>query len=291
MPKRSLPLIIAGMLVVAIVLAWLVVAYVGVGSVGIRLGSKVLYMPEMPETAKVADSLDWQPIGRFGSAVGYLPLVRKVSLGDYARMYLVRLDARDVGFQVLYSPKYASCEEFAKTNSLDVCINGSFFSNAPLGLVVSGGHKVTPPHKFMQGYFVVDSSGRPDVLIGELGDRQNIKEALQSFPALIKDGHILVSSDSKRHKSWYNAASRAARSAIAKGKNGDIYLVVIKRRGVSFGELAWLLYVLGMESAFCLDGGGSAQLYVNAGKIRINLEGDPVPVVLGVRLTEPAKEQ
>lgn len=103
-------------------------------------------------------------------------------------------------------------------------------------------------------------------------ERGTVPAALNAFPQvvgagplLLRDGRVVLDAAAEEFSPAF-ARQRAARSAIARDTDGNLLLVNFGSypgsKGVTLGEAARLLQLLGARDALNLDGGSSASLYL-----------------------------
>jgi hypothetical protein len=127
---------------------------------------------------------------------------------------------------------------------------------------------------------------------GNLSKSVPARIAVAGFSGLVREGRLLDTTEAPLHP----------RTAAGVDREGRIlWLVVVDGRqkgyseGMSTGELAVLMKDLGCDGAINVDGGGSSIMLLAAGDgpLRVmNRPSDPstrpVPVMIGVRLRQPA---
>ena len=94
---------------------------------------------------------------------------------------------------------------------------------------------------------------------------------LVAGPMLIENGRTIVGNSSR---------DRHPRSCIGVKKDGTVVLLTVdgrkeKAAGMSFGELAYVARLLGLEQAVNLDGGGSSTLWTKSRNL-VNVPSDKV---------------
>jgi hypothetical protein len=160
-------------------------------------------------------------------------------------------------------------------------INGAFYEEGPMGLVVSGGRQEAPATS-RGGSGVVAAGPMPVFIVHRDQWRPGPAEALQSIDRLVDRGHSLVNPRADDR--------RSARSAVAIGE-GALWLVATSREesvqvepgglrlkaaegeGLTLSETAALLVELGAVQALNLDGGISTQMAAQVGEQRWTLHG------------------
>ena len=243
----------------------------------------------------IAAAVEWKQASP-GLRMGRLQLGREYGVSDFS-LVMLEVDPAAVDVTVQYSKKRRYCGQWLEHLNLNGCINGSLFATKPLGLVIHEGKVEVTRHRTMLGYLVVPKEGRPRVLVGKSFSAADIKEAVQSFPALIKDGVILKSvKGNGGGEDRFDSDVTARRTVVGEDARGHLLFAVTDTLtgGLSFSELATLLAALGWQQAVCLDGGASAQLSLETELLRSDVTGvDPVPVIIGLRLRDipssPAK--
>lgn len=187
-----------------------------------------------------------------------------------------------------YGQRRDSVKSLVKRARAVAGINANFFDDRgnPLGLVISRGithHKLHKGGRTLSGVFAVTSGG---VLIANRSafDARPALEAVQAGPRLIEHGKAIPGLiDTSPH-------SRRAGVCIDASRRVVLYTVTSSLYGISLDRLIELLRSdpIRCVEALNLDGGGSAQFYLNPmprpdGRLpEISIEGDDVPVVLGL---------
>ncbi len=238
--------------------------------------------PEPPDTG-------WQPLQ---SGVELRQV--RVETGDVAeRLTLVRLDPTAVHFRVHYDP-VAPCPVSAWADRLQplLVINGGYFTpeNETVGLLISDGRVWGIPYGGFAGMFAVSPHPGPPpqgeggemVSVRWLHDQpydpdEPLKEALQSFPVLVKPGGVMgfpADADDGRP---------ARRTVVAQDRQGRILLIVAPRGYLSLHELACFLAEsdLDLDVALNLDGGFSTGLWLKTDEKSVEIDSRiPVPSVI-----------
>lgn len=163
----------------------------------------------------------------------------------------------------------AKTSEIAKANNALLAINGDYYGSQESGYVLRNGVL----------YRSAPASGREDLVIYADGsfaivseDRVSAQQLLAdgavqvlSFgPALVADGEIAVIEGTEVGK----AMNSNPRTAIGVIDTLHYVLVVSDGRtdasaGLTLYQLAGFMHALGAETAYNLDGGGSATMYFN----------------------------
>ncbi len=230
-------------------------------------------------TAEVPDT-GWQYL-QPGVELRSLAVTTEVGV---ERLTLVRIEPQEVTFRVHYTPGSAQrVSTWAKQSGATVVINGSYFTQELLttGLLVSQGQQYGVSYGDFAGMFAV-SGGAVSVRwlrTWPYNPNEELQEALQSFPMLIKPGGIMgfpADADDGRI---------ARRSVIAQDQRGRILLISAPRGYFSLHALAmWLAGSdLELDVALNLDGGTSTGLWIEAGPISAQIDSlTEVPAVLTV---------
>lgn len=180
-----------------------------------------------------------------------------------ASISVVRIDPDQARFRVGYAPDQPPpLSTWCADKHVQVAINGGFFEQnyRSTALVISSGTPSGNSYDGMGGMFAVDTSG--SVSLRYLGDHpydsnEQLQEALQSWPMLIKPGGILTYTSTDN-------SERARRSVIARDSQGHILLIACSSSTFTLHGLAdWLLKSdLDIDAALNLDGGSSTGLCV-----------------------------
>lgn len=200
---------------------------------------------------------------------------------------LLRFDSGLIVPRVLYADQFhlkgASAKTFAEKSGAIAAINANYFDEKgrPLAYLKTAEKEINSTvskHALYTGIFGVRE------LVPFVAHRDNFQpsqasEALQSGPLLLNKGAVEMLNGSARY---------ARRSVIGMDKEGRILIGVTDAvlGGLSFPELQELFTSsnrrLDATELLNLDGGGSAQLYVKAGKFEEWLSGtSEVPVAIG----------
>ena len=182
----------------------------------------------------------------------------------------------------------ASARTLCKKAKAVACINANFFdeNGKPLGLIVTRGLTLQGLHrggKTLTGVFQI-SRQLPSIVNRTDFSAAAVVEAVQAGPRLISGGVPVVGLRED------TSSNRRSGVCIDREQRVILYLLNTGFFGTSLKHLrdALISSMIGCEDALNLDGGGSAQLYiepshVQTGQAPIDLEGtDDVPLVLGV---------
>jgi uncharacterized protein YigE (DUF2233 family) len=253
--------------------------------------SVVAFASQAQQALKIGTTLtvtDWGSWNTIRKGVEFRKIIMERS-GSNATMEfkLLRFDSGLIVPRVLYADlfhlKGASAKTFAEKSGAIAAINANYFDEKgrPLAYLKTAGKEVNSTvskHALYTGIFGVRE------LVPFVAHRDNFQpsqasEALQSGPLLVHKGAVEMLNGSARY---------ARRSVIGMDKGGRIVTGVTDAvlGGLSFPELQELFSSsnqrLDATDLLNLDGGGSAQLYVKAGKFEEWLSGtSEVPVAIG----------
>jgi hypothetical protein len=224
------------------------------------------------------------------------------------RLTIVRLDPATVRFRVRYAPGAPlPLSGWAARLQSALIVNGGYFTpeNETAGLLISGGQAWGTPYGDFAGMFAVSLS-TPSVNFAhpeaeatphtaEPGEEERasvrwlhtqpydpaepIKEAVQSFPVLIKPGGVMgfpADADDGRP---------ARRTVVAQDLQGRILFIVAPRGHLSLHALARSLAEsdLGLDVALNLDGGFSTGLWLQTEEKAVKIDSlVPVPSIISV---------
>lgn len=228
--------------------------------------------PEPPDTG-------WQPL-----QPGVELRQVRMETGEVAeRLTIVRLDPAAVHFRVHYDPvSPRPVSGWAERLQRLLIVNGGYFTpqNETAGLLISGGRAWGTSYGDFAGMFAVSPDGR--VSVRWLRDQpynpdEPLKEALQSFPVLVKPGGVIgfpADADDGRP---------ARRTVVARDLEGRILFIVAPRGYLSLHELACFLAGsdLNLDVALNLDGGFSTGLWLKTDEMSVEIDSlVPVPSVI-----------
>ncbi|MEE8391162.1 MAG: phosphodiester glycosidase family protein [Anaerolineae bacterium] len=232
------------------------------------------FTPEPPDTG-------WQPLQ---PGVEWRQV--RVETGEVAeRLTIVRLDPTAVRFHVHYDPSTPRpVSEWANLIQPLLLINGGYFTpeNKTVGLLISDGQIWGTSYGDYAGMFAVTTDGQVDVRWLQnrpYNPNEPLKEALQSFPVLVKPGGVMgFPADA-------GDGRPSRRTVVAQDSQGRILLLVAPRGYLSLHELARFLAEsdLDLDVALNLDGGYSTGLWLKAGEQPVEINSlVPVPSVISV---------
>jgi hypothetical protein len=237
-------------------------------------------------TLTVADSGSWKTVQK-GIEFRQIALER-TEPSQTLDLKLLRFDIQWVLPRVLYSGQFqlkgASAKTFAEKTGAIAAINANYFDEKgrPLAYLKTAEREINPAiskHALYTGIFGVRDAA-PFVVHRDNFQPARTSEALQTGPLLLnRSAAIEVMNGLGRY---------ARRSVIGIDKEGRVIIGVTDAilGGLNFTELQelftgikWQLNTLDLLN---LDGGGSAQLYVKAGKFEEWVSGtSEVPVAIG----------
>jgi uncharacterized protein YigE (DUF2233 family) len=201
---------------------------------------------------------------------------------------LVRFDPRAIAPRILYGRDFqlngASSKIFAEKSGAIAAINANYFDEKgrPLAYLKTAEKEINrgvSKHALYTGVFGL-RIGSPFVTHRDEFNPSQASEALQSGPLLLHRGEPV---EVMRGLSPY-----ARRAVVGIDKDGRVIVAVTDAvlGGLSFAELQELFAnpkaQLNTPNLLSLDGGGSAQLYLKAGKFEEWVVGTTeVPVAIG----------
>jgi uncharacterized protein YigE (DUF2233 family) len=205
------------------------------------------------------------------------------------RIKILRISLEHFQVRVLDSRAFGEIKleikELAKKTHALAAINGGFFMPGfqPLGLLIMDGKEVNPLRNADWGVFLVENHSAQIIHTREYRDGRNIFQALQVGPRLVVRGREL---QMKKQK--------ARRAAVGITAKNQIILVHTNDTEVYAQDLARIFCLPesqgGLEcvDALSLDGGPSAQMYVEYKSLKIDIPGGwGVPNGIGVFKRKP----
>lgn len=172
----------------------------------------------------------------------------------------------------------ATTSEIAQSNDAIFAINGDYYGFRDYGYVLRNGTLYRDTTGEAED-LVIDNTGNFSFIdesdsSSESLDLTTIWQILSFGPALMRDGEIVVDSNSEVSQS----KSSNPRTAI--GMIAPLHYVIIvsdgrtsESAGLSLLELAQTFADLGCQSAYNLDGGGSSTMYFNGEIVNIPTDG------------------
>jgi Phosphodiester glycosidase len=237
-------------------------------------------------TLNVTDAGAWRAVQR---GVEFRKLAMERLEPAYGlELKLLRLDSQFIVPRVLHAGQFqlkaASARMFAELAGAIAAINANYFDEkgralAYLKTAEKEINRGVSKHALYTGIFGLSESG-PFVTHRDEFQPAQAGEALQSGPLLLhRNAPVEVMTGLGRY---------ARRSVIAMDKDGRLIVAVSDALigGLSFAELQELFiqpkWQMNAVELLNLDGGGSAQLYLKAGKFEEWLPGtSDVPVAIG----------
>ena len=252
----------------------------------VSFASQVQQKLKVATTLTVADSGSWKTVQK-GVEFRRIALER-TEPSQTLDLKLLRFDIQWVLPRVLYSGQFqlkgASAKTFAEKTGAIAAINANYFDEKgrPLAYLKTAEKEINPAiskHALYTGIFGVRDA-TPFVVHRDNFQPAQTSEALQTGPLLLnRSAAIEVMNGLARY---------ARRSVIGIDKEGRVIIGVTDAilGGLNFTELQELFtgmkWQLNTPDLLNLDGGGSAQLYVKAGKFEEWVSGtSEVPVAIG----------
>lgn len=207
------------------------------------------------------------------------------------RLHLLRVDLQRFEIRVIDAREFGRSADFvqnlAKQSKAIAVLNANFFdqNQRPLGLVLQHRQIKAPPRNVAWWAFVV-SKGKQLRFIKSLSRQtlQRYEQGVQAGPRLVVQGSPMTLKQEVSLK-----------SAIGIDAQGRAVLVA-SEGPVEINHLARLLAQkeseggAGLKEALNLDGGASAQLFVQKGGFYLSLPGlSRVPIALGIFARHPAQ--
>lgn len=265
---------------------------------GLLLACEVASLPTLPtQTSTPTPLMTALPTGTFAPSptpepidTGWQPAVSGAEIRvvevytsfGLERLSIVRIQPNLVRFRVLYArgdPR--ALGTWAYENNAFLVVNGGYFSEdyVALGLTISDGQIYGTSYPDYAGMFAVSQQEVASVRWlrwQPYYPGENLREAVQSFPVLVKPGGIMgfpADGDDGRP---------ARRTVIAQDVMGNILMMVAPRGYFNLHELAvWLSTSdLSLDTALNLDGGPSSGLWM-PGYVTVD-SAVPVPQVIAV---------
>ena len=261
------------------------------GERGLRFASLVLILAASPllmgQAAKTSAESVWQKIDE-GFEVMSMQLESQ-AYGTSSKLKILRINPDRFQVRVIDSRAFGvdrmGIKALARRAQALAAINGGFFlpDYQPLGILIVDGRQANPLRKADWGVFLMQDN-RPRIIhTNEFHSEGSITQALQVGPRLVVEG---------KEKIMKKQAAR--RSALGITYNRQIILLNTEDTDAYFQDLARLFRLPGSEGglecrdALALDGGGSAQMYVEFKSLNIDIPGQwAVPNGIGVFKKEP----
>ncbi len=174
---------------------------------------------------------------------------------DFFKLWAVDALKSDGGVQTV--------KELVFKHAAVAAVNGGYFDRdgTPLGLLVHQGRTERPLRPVDWGIFWVRDK-RARIRHTREGLPAGMDEAIQCGPRLVIDGDI---------PNFYPDIS--ARSGIGIDSGGRIVLAVTEQGELTLRQFALALKTFGCPDALNLDGGPSTQMFLSAGKTRLDIPG------------------
>ena len=192
-------------------------------------------------------------------------------------LHLVRVDPREREIDAVLQPD-SSARAVAADGAF--AINANFFDEQlrPLGVVVSKGRELNPPHPVSwQSVFYVGEDGKAAIVpVGRWKDAsKSAVAAVQCGPRLIVNGE----------KNQVARAKPQWRSGVCiEGGGKVVFFATEPEAQLDVHEMVDHSAALGCRDAMLFDGGPSTQLYLRREGGDVEVEGDPrVPAYVVVK--------
>lgn len=207
------------------------------------------------------------------------PLKLKIVRVSLDKFQVRVLDARPFGAGRL------AVKDLAQKAQALAAVNGGFFQPdyRPLGLMIVDGKEVNPLRSADWGIFLIQDNLPRIIHTREYVSNGKISQALQVGPRLVVNGREL------RMKK-----QMAKRSAVGVTTRDKVILLNTNDTDVYAQDLARIFYLpeseggLECRDALTLDGGPSAQMYVEYKSLKLDIPGRwGVPNAIGVFLRNP----
>ena len=248
--------------------------------------SQIAGKPRIGATLMINEAGSWRQLQQ---GIDFRKIVLERAEPNYpVELKLVRFDIKAIIPRILQSADFqlkgASAKVFAQSSGALASINASYFDDKgrPLAYLKSAEKEINravSKHPLYTGIFAIREAA-PVVMHRDEFVPAQVNEALQSGPLLLNHGNTveIVS----------GLGRLARRSVIGIDKDGRVIIAVTDAviGGLSFAELQELFsnpkWRLETPDLLNLDGGGSAQLYLKAGKFQEWIAGTvEVPVAIG----------
>jgi len=162
-----------------------------------------------------------------------------------------------------------------KVNAV-VAINGDFYTQRKDGMIYRQGQAFRYVPNPEKDVLVIDELGNLNVFLGSDTQTQEMVDFLKSGrtiinaftfgPAIVKDGKALPMPDT--YKTRFDSAIRAPRTVIA--QMGPLEYVFVEAegrvehsKGVTTDQMGKFMEELGVQTAYCMDGGNSSIMLFN----------------------------
>jgi len=208
---------------------------------------------------------------------------------SFIKLKILRIELDKFQVRILDSRAFGmnrmEIKELAKKSQALAAINGGFFfpDSKPIGLLIVDGYEVNPLRKADWGIFLIQDNQARIIHTREFRAAKNITQALQVGPRLVVKGREL------RMKKQV-----ARRSALGITPKKQVILLNTEDTEVLAQDLARIFYLpesqggLECQDAISLDGGPSAQMFVEYRSLKIDIPGGwGIPNGIGVFPRKP----
>lgn len=206
--------------------------------------------------------------------------VRIETIGD-ATIVLYRFPAQGYRWRVIHDPQGKTVPEWSQGLPRAVAVvNGGYFreDNSPAGLLVTNGKRIGKNSFDPARSAVIALDGQPHIVDTKKTtfDPSRAKNAIQSYPLLIREGQTTLTEDS---------GLTARRTFVGTDAQENIYLGVVPGEPMTLFALSRALAALDVkwQSVMNLDGGPSTGLVIHSGAYADQYPSvTPVPNVIVV---------
>jgi uncharacterized protein YigE (DUF2233 family) len=241
----------------------------------------------MGQGAKTSAESVWQKIDE-GFEVLSMRLESQAH-GTPSKLKILRINPDRFPIRVIDSRAFGvdrmAIKALARRAQALAAINGGFFlpDYRPLGILIVDGQQANPLRKADWGVFLMQDNHPRIIHASEFHSEGSITQALQVGPRLVVEG-----------KEKIMKKQVARRSALGITRNQQVILLNTEDTDVYFQDLARIFRLpeseggLECRDAMALDGGGSAQMYVEYKSLKIDIPGQwAVPNGIGVFKKHP----
>lgn len=162
---------------------------------------------------------------------------------------------------------------FARANGFPLVINGGIFSTSPIGVVIIDGEIIqegpyTAENPYDYDAFFIDSENNMHIIRHGASYTATQLKSLGAYNSLSGFAGVVVNGEAINNPLWGNKDSNP-RIALCQKQDGSYFILETGGRGLfndsglTYEEIGQIALQRGAYNAYCLDGGGSAQISVN----------------------------